>query len=141
MSNFRVPGLRQTPWACGHRGQIWYACVHPDISDEAVIDMAKRIVDKALPQKLSTFFGGHYYSFTTREYLLNLILFYYQDHGHFPTGAVCIVERWVWDGLIFRHRGRWLKSWIWRFSVRRADLKPLGYWVQIPAMQSILCGE
>ena len=56
MFDFRVDGVRQTPWACGHNGAIWYACVHADVHDEAVINAAKRIVDKAIPQKLSTFF-------------------------------------------------------------------------------------
>lgn len=72
--DFRVPGNRQTTWACGPQGAIWYANLHADIEDQIVVENAKRIVDKALPQKQPTFFGGHYYSFfLTREYLLNRI--------------------------------------------------------------------
>lgn len=138
MFDFRLPDVRQTPWACGHNGSIWYACVHADIDDPVVIDTAKRLVDKAVPQKLSTFFGGHYYSFVTREYLLNLLLFHYQEHEMFPIGSICIVDRWVWDGMLFKRFGKWLNSWAWRFDTRRSELKPPGFWVQIPSVQSVL---
>jgi hypothetical protein len=136
--DFREPGNRQTPWACGPNGEIWYANIHANIEDEIVIDNAKRIVDRALPQKRSTFFGGHYYSFVTREYLLNLLLFYFQEHGLFPTGAVCIVNQWVWSGMRFKHQGKWLTSWVWRFSTRRSELKEPGFWVQIPSLVSVV---
>lgn len=100
--DFRIDGVRQTPWNCGHKGKAWYACIHANVDDEVVIETAKRLVDHAVPQKLSTFFGGHYYSFVTREYLLNLLLFHYQDFGMFPVGSICIVERWPWDGMVFK---------------------------------------
>jgi hypothetical protein len=58
MTDFRLSGVRQTPWACGPGGEIWYACVHADIDDEVVIETAKRLVDRAIPQKQPTFFGG-----------------------------------------------------------------------------------
>jgi hypothetical protein len=140
-ADFRVPDVRQTPWSCGHNGATWYACVHADIDDEVVIETAKRLVDHALPQKLSTFFGGHYYSFVTREYLLNLLLFYYQEHGLFPVGSVCVVERWPWDGQIFKSNGKWFNSWAWRFSTTRAELKAPGYWVQIPPVSRVIMKE
>ena len=136
--NFRVSGVRQTPWACGPGGEIWYACVHADIDDEVVIDTAKRLVDRAIPQKRSTFFGGHYYSFVTREYLLNLLLFHFQEHGLFPTGSVCIVNQWVWDGLLYKRQGKWFSGWSWRFVTKRRELKEPGYWVQIPSVLSVL---
>ncbi len=91
-----------------------------------------------MPQRRSTFFGGHYYSFVTREYLLNLLLFYYRDHGLFPTGAICIVNQWVWDGLLHKYHGKWLPGWAWRFVTRRADLHDPGYWVHIPSLLSVL---
>jgi hypothetical protein len=138
--DFRVPGNRQTPWACGPNGAIWYANLHTDIEDQIVIENAKRIVDKALPQKQSTFFGGHYYSFLTREYLLSLLLFHFQEHGLFPTGSVCIVDQWAWDSRPFRHKGKWFTSWTWRFGIRRSELKSPGYWVQIPSLLSVLSG-
>ena len=138
MLNLRKSGVRQTPWPCGHKGAIWYANVHADVFQEETIENAKKIVDKALPQKLSTFFGGHYYSFITREYLFNLLLFHFEEHGSFPEGSICIVERWVWDGMQFRSQGKWLKSWAWRFGFNRDELKPPGYWVRIPSLESIL---
>ncbi|MFM8508924.1 MAG: hypothetical protein ACKOCU_01160 [Betaproteobacteria bacterium] len=138
MTDFRVDNVRQTPWACGHQGEVWYACVHADVHDEVVINAAKRIVDKAIPQKLSTFFGGHYYSFVTREYLLNLLLFHYAEHEVFPSGSVCIVDRWVWDGLTYKHLGKWFSSWAWRFDTSRKELKAPGYWVRIPSLQSVM---
>ncbi|MFM8344851.1 MAG: hypothetical protein ACKOB5_10150 [Betaproteobacteria bacterium] len=138
MTDFRVDNVRQTPWACGHQGEVWYACVHADVDDEAVIYAAKRIVDKALPQRLSTFFGGHYYSFVTREYLLNLLLFHYMEHEVFPTGWICIVDRWVWDGMTFKRLGKWFTSWGWRFDTSRKELKAPGFWIQIPSLQSAM---
>ena len=138
MLNLRKTGVRQTPWACGHKGAIWYANVHADVFQEETIENAKKIVDKALPQKLSTFFGGHYYSFITREYLFNLLLFHFEEHGSFPVGSICIVERWVWDGMLFRSHGKWLKSWAWRFGFKRDEVKAPGYWVRIPSLESML---
>jgi hypothetical protein len=137
--DLRVKGTgRQTPWACGPKGDIWYANVHAEIDDEIVIENAKRIVDRVIPQKKSTFFGGHYYSFVTREYLLNLLLFYYRDHGLFPTGAVCIVNQWVWDGFMYKSLGRWVTGWAWRFVTRRAELHQPGFWIQIPSLVTVL---
>jgi hypothetical protein len=136
--NLHVKGTgRQTPWACGPKGTIWWANVHAEVDDEIVIDNAKRIVDGATPQKQSTFFGGQYYSFVTREYLLNLLLFYYRDHGLFPTGAVCIVNQWVWDGFMHKSHAKWIPGWAWRFVTRRAELHQPGFWVQIPSILSI----
>ena len=128
----------QTQWACGPGGEIWYANIHPDIYDELVIDTAKRIVDKAVPQKRSTFFGGHYYSFITREYLLNLLLFYYQKNGLFPTGSICIVNQWVWEGHLYKNKGVWSVGWFWRFVTKRDELRAPGYWVEIPSLVSVL---
>lgn len=124
----------QTPWPCGHGGAVWWANVHTEERDEAVLQVAKWQVDQALPQKLNTYFGGHYYSFVTREYLLNLILFYREAHGQFPQGAVCIVERWAWQGEAFNRAGRWVVGWFWRF-MRREDFKSPGFWVHLPSVQ------
>ncbi len=49
--DLRVRGIgRQTPWACGPNGEIWYANVHAEVDDEIAVDNAKRIVDKAQPR-------------------------------------------------------------------------------------------
>ena len=93
-----------------------------------------KIQDSIFFIKLNTFFGGHYYSFVTREYLLNLILFYREAHGQFPQGAVCIVERWAWQGEAFKRAGRWVVGWFWRF-IRREDFKSPGFWVHLPSVQ------
>ena len=76
---------------------IWYANITPDIDDLSVIEDAKTIVDACYPQQKSTFFGGHYYCFLTREYLLNLLLFYHDAHKCFPVGQICIVDKWLWS--------------------------------------------
>jgi len=135
--DFREPKRRQTPWSCGHKGKIWYANVHADVYDVGVIENAKRLVDVAMPQKLNTFFGGHFYSFVTREYLLNLLLFYYKDHGKFPEGSVCVVDKWAWDGMAYQRGGVWCRNWIWRF-MSRDDFTSPGYWISIPSLQSVL---
>ena len=49
---------RQTPWACGRNGEIWYATLTPEVDNLTVIENAKRIVDVAMPQRLSTQYGG-----------------------------------------------------------------------------------
>ncbi len=129
----QVPEQRQTPWGCGHKGAIWYACVHPDIDDEIVIENAKRIVDKALPQRLSTFFGGHYYSFITREYLLNLLLFYYADHARFPVGPVCVISNSEWDGMFRSRKNRWINWMVWKYRVRPENSADAN-WYYIPSL-------
>lgn len=131
--DFKVRGARQTPWACGPGGALWHATIHADIVDEDIIEDAKQIVDAAVPQKPNNLFGSHYYSFVTREYLLNLLLFFHKRHGVFPTGQVCIVERWVWDGQLFKRANWWIESWAWRF-IPRSRLRAPGYWIEIPPL-------
>ncbi len=138
MTNFRLSGVRQTPWACGPGGDNWYACVHAEIEDEVVIDTAKRLVDRATPQRLSTFHGGHYYSFVTREHLLNLLLYHYQSYGLFPTGSICVVEEWLWECQTVKTESGW-SSWLsWKGKNNRSKPKPPAYWIQIPSVQSVL---
>ena len=132
-------GKRQTHWGNSHQifgGDPWYANISADIDDLEVIENAKRIVDACCPQKMSTFFGGHYYSFQTREYLLNLLLFYYADHNEFPVGNVCIVERWLWEIDFYRQVKGWVKSKIWRFLPREETFQA-GEWIRIPALSEL----
>jgi hypothetical protein len=56
----------------------------------------------------------------------------------FPVGSVCIIERWVWQRMIFKKNGMWLKSWAWGVYTKRTQLKSTGYWVQIPTARSVL---
>jgi hypothetical protein len=132
-------GKRQSHWGNSHQifgGDPWYANISADIDDLTVIENAKRIVDACCPQKMSTFFGGHYYSFQTREYLLNLLLFYYADHNEFPVGNVCIVERWLWEIDFYRQVKGWVKSKIWRFLPREENFQA-GEWIRIPALSEL----
>jgi len=129
--NFKSPGMRQIPWYCGPRGDPWFANLYADVDDVAAVDKAMRLIDEALPQTRSTAFGGHYYSFLRQEYLLNLMLFFYQDHRRFPSGDICIVDRWVWDG-VTRSRGWWVQALARRFGVNHLALKSAGYWISLP---------
>jgi len=90
-----TPHRRQTAWQCGTRNTNWYAYIDAPIEDLTIIEDAKTIVDACRPQKHGPF-GATFYSFLTREYLLNILLFHYADHGAFPEGSLCIVDEWVW---------------------------------------------
>jgi hypothetical protein len=130
---------RQTQWGNSHPilgGDLWYANISADIDDLEVIENAKKIVDACCPQKKSTYFGGHYYSFQTREYLLNLLLFYYADHNEFPIGNVCIVDKWLWNIDIYRQAKGWVRSKIWRFLPREQSFQS-GEWIRIPDLREI----
>ena len=132
-------GRRQTAWGTYKTftgEKHWCANISPDIDDLEVIEDAKKIIDACYPQTNRTFFGGHHYSFCTREYLLNLILFYYVDHGKFPVGHVCIVDQWLWDVSAYRLAERLVKSKIWRWIHRHESFSP-GDWIKIPALADI----
>ena len=135
----KVNDRRQTQWGSMKTifgEQIWYANISADIDDLEVIENAKKIIDACYPQKRSTFFGGHYYSFCTREYLLNLILFHYASHDNFPVGHVCIVDRWLWDVDAYRLAKGRVKSKIWRWIKRSETFRP-GDWIKIPALADL----
>lgn len=129
---------RQTQWGGSHSAtnsyESWYANICPEIDDLSVIDDAKTIVDACYPQTKSTYFGGHYYSFSTREYLLNLLLFYYADHKRFPVGQICIVDKWVWDVEAYRTVNRWVTATFWRFLPRQKFFRS-GHWINIPSIE------
>ena len=65
----------QTAWECGLSER--YANIPEGVHNEKVINDAKSIVDYVLPQRSGPH-GTPYYSFRTREYVLNLILYFYQ---------------------------------------------------------------
>jgi hypothetical protein len=134
---FELCTERQTDWPCGPNGEIYCACIHSDVSDVAVIEVAKKIVDVAAPQKHSTAHGGHYYSFVTREYLFNLLLFHYQEHGFFPSGSICIVEKWLWEGHRVKQEKSWLTYWSWKGDRSRYASDPPAYWIRIPSVESL----
>ena len=86
----------QTEWKFGT--WTFYANIPEEIKDLKVIENAKSIIDFALPQRFGPH-GTHIYSFVTREYLLNLILYFYKEHERFPHGDICIVDHWYWKSL------------------------------------------
>lgn len=137
LRNYRLPRARQTPWACGPDGRVWYATIHRDIDDEVVIENAKRIVDGALPEQPSTYWQ-HHYAFIRREFLLNLLLAHYERHEAFPVGAVCLVDKWMWEAVVFKHRGEWCRWSSFVFGVAREDYNAPGRWIKIPSLQSVL---
>jgi len=126
-------GRRQTPWACGRNGEIWYATLTPEVDNLTVIENAKRIVDVAMPQRLSTQYGGHYYSFVSREQLLNVLLFHYIYNGGFPTGSIAIVDKREWDSVTVKHLGRSFNWLIWKPRDRPAEYLPVT-WIKIPSL-------
>ena len=89
-------GQNHTEWKFGT--WTFYANIPQEIKDLKVIENAKSIVDFAIPQRFGPH-GTHYYSFVTREYVLNLILDFYKEHKRFPHGDICIVDNWYWKSL------------------------------------------
>ena len=130
-------GRRQTLWGGTsseiHGPEHWYANICPDIDDLCVVEDAKAIVDACYPQTNRTYFGGHYYSFSTREYLLNLLLFYFVSNKRFPVGQICIVDKWVWDVEAYRTVNGWVTGTFWRFLPRQKFFRS-GHWINIPSL-------
>ena len=127
-----TPERRQTAWHCGYQGTIWYANIDAPVDDHSVIEDAKLIVDAARPQKHGPY-GAHYYSFITREYLLNILLFHYSDHGTFPEGALCIVDEWVWKNTTRVGNSNWF-SWSSKKTGRHYE-RP--FWIKIPKLSDV----
>ena len=120
----------QTEWKFG----IWtfYANIPEEVKDLKVIENAKRIVDFALPQRFGPH-GTHYYSFVTREYLLNLILYFYKEHERFPHGDICIVDHWYWKSLYSGGRV---------FQGRKKGRNySAGYWIYLPTLREAKKGK
>ena len=133
MSTFyRKAGVRQTWWGPVHEPEStgrWYADICADVTDAQAIEQAKTIVDAAMPQKLSTQYGSHYYSFLQREFLLNQLLFFWKDHGCFPSGWICLVDELTMRPVLD-------KGW-WTFSARRSGREYVQpRWMCIPTLQA-----
>ena len=133
MALHKKEGVRQTHWvppqklgfAADSSPDFWYADLSADVVDLAAIERAKAIVDHVMPQRLSTQYGGHYYSFIQREFLLNMLLHFWHDHGHFPSGWICMA-----DELPMTSVGHF--GW-WAFKHRkRAREYPKPLWLRIP---------
>ena len=117
----------QTRWKFGE-DTYFYANIPEEIKDLKVINDAKSIVDYALPQKFGPW-GTEYYSHLTREYVLNLILYFYKEHKRFPHGDICIVDHWYWKSNCWGGR-------IFQSRKRARNYLP-GYWVYLPTLREV----
>ena len=117
----------QTRWKFGE-DTYFYANIPEEIQDLKIIEDAKSIVDYALPQRFGPW-GTEYYSHLTREYVLNLILNFYNDHKRFPHGDICVVDHWYWK----------TGSWGGRFfsSRKRGRNYVPGHWVYLPSLREV----
>jgi hypothetical protein len=127
------PKRIQTTWGQIGGNKNFLAYIDADIQDEAVIEQAKKIVDRCSPQRYGPN-GTHAYSFLKREYLLNLILFHFVDHGFFPSGHICITDEWLYsDSVTTDSKSRW-----YSFRPRKKGRKYYaGWWIKIPSLAEI----
>lgn len=126
------PKRIQTTWGVIGGNKNFLAYIDADIQDEAVIEQAKKIVDQCSPQRYGPN-GTHAYSFLQREYLLNLILFHYVDHGFFPSGHICITDEWLYQSSIKTTGSRWF-SFKCRTKGRNYQA---GWWIKIPSLAEV----
>ena len=124
---------QQTQWGTTALGHTWLAYVDAPITDPIVIEEAKEIVDHCSPQRSGPN-SDHSYSFLKREYLLNLLLFHYADHGFFPVGHICITDDWLYgDPIRLEGGGSWFV-----FKFRKAGRNyQSGWWIRIPHLKGI----
>ena len=123
----------QTTWGPHSPEKTWHAYIDADIQDQVVIEQAKQIVDGCSPQRYGPQ-GAQAYSFLKREYLLNLILFHYVDHGFFPSGHICITDEWLYsDSVTTDSKSRW-----YSFRPRKKGRNYFaGWWIKIPSLAEI----
>ena len=132
--SFFTPDVQrtQTVWGASPQGLEWVANIDAPIHDESVIDQAKLIVDHCSPQRYGPY-GTHAYSFLKREYLLNLFLFHYVDHGFFPSGHICITDEWLYEAPIKTSGSTWFS-----FKSRKKGRNyQAGWWIKIPGLEEI----
>ena len=126
------PKRIQTTWGLIGGNKNFLAYIDADIQDEAVIEQAKKIVDRCSPQRYGPN-GTHAYSFLQREYLLNLLLFHYVDHDFFPSGHICITDEWLYQSSVKTTGSRWF-SFKCRTKGRHYQA---GWWIKIPSLLEI----
>ena len=132
--SFFTPDVQrtQTVWGASPQGLEWVANIDAPIHEESVIEQAKLIVDHCSPQRYGPY-GTHAYSFLKREYLLNLLLFHYVDHGFFPSGHICITDEWLYEAPIKTTGSTWFS-----FKSRRKGRNyQAGWWIKIPSLEEI----
>ena len=128
----RDKARQQTEWGTIGDRHTWFANIDAPITDLAIIEDAKRIVDQCTPQRYGPH-GTHAYSFLKREYILNLLLFHYVDHGFFPSGHICITDDWLYQSPIKTTGGSW-----YSFKCRKAGRNyQAGWWIRIPSLVEI----
>ena len=116
----------QTSWKFGET--YFYANIPEEIKDLKVIEDAKSIVDYALPQRFGPW-GTEYYSHLSREYVLNLVLYFYKDQTRFPHGDICITDHWYWK------TGSWGGRY---FTDRKRGRNYIpGHWVHLPTIKEV----
>ena len=121
------PSQNQTEWKFGT--WTFYANIPEEIKDLNIIENAKSIVDFAIPQRFGPH-GTHYYSFVTREYVLNLILYFYKEHKRFPHGDICIVDHWYWKSF-YSGGGRVFQS------RKKGRNYTQGDWIYLPSLREV----
>lgn len=126
------PSRKQTSWGKTASGLEWLAYIDADIDDEEIIDRAKLIVDHCSPQQYGPN-GTHGYSFLKREYILNLLLFHYIDHGFFPSGNICITDEWLYETPIKTTSS----TWFCFKSRKKGRHYQAGWWINIPLENEI----
>ncbi|MBU3579740.1 hypothetical protein ICN17_06940 [Polynucleobacter sp. 73C-SIWE] len=133
MSFFKRDSNRtQTTWGKSGSNQTWVANIDANVQDKEIIERAKLIVDHCSPQRYGPH-GTHAYSFLKREYLLNLLLFHYADHGFFPSGHICITDEWLYEIPIKTTSSNWFS-----FKTRKKGRNyQAGWWIKIPAIEEI----
>lgn len=126
---------QKVAWGVSPGGHPWEARVFADV-DSSAINSAKKLIDYCSPQKYGPH-GAHGYSFLKREYLLNLLLFHYQDYGFFPSGHICITDEWLYEKPISASGMNWFS---FRTRSKGRNYHP-GWWIKIPSLEEIEIGK
>ena len=129
----RNKSRNKTPWGNS------YAFIPESMQDSVVIEDAKSIVDFILPQKEGQFTSQ--YSFWTREYVLNLILFFYAEHQKFPKGDICIIRDYYWRSPPCLDGDDEYGRKIYLHEIRKGRNYDAGYWVKIPSLNQVKRSE
>lgn len=99
-------------------------------ASELILETAKIIVDEARPQFRGPY-GGTGYSMIRRQRILDVVLWFFDEHKRFPIGDFGLDSNWVWvDGLGSPGLGRW---YVWNGAGKR--VKPC-FWVNFKAVSN-----
>ena len=126
-----IKNYQKVEWTSSPSGHPWEAKVFADV-ESSTISLAKIIVDSCSPQRYGPHGAGGY-SFLKREYLLNLLLFHYQDYGYFPSGHICITDEWLYEKPIAIGASKWF---LFRTRSKGRNYQP-GWWIKIPSLGEI----